>query len=143
MPQVVIQFTVGRNPVVIFLAVETRYASGMSTTAPGSLPEITDSTRQALTLLLRRGPMARAELARRLGLSPPALTKLTRPLVDIGLLIEVRNVGRATAGRPAMPLAINPEWGRFVGIKVTGDRLYAVLANLCGTALRTREMPLA
>jgi predicted NBD/HSP70 family sugar kinase len=115
----------------------------MSTTAPGSLPEITDSTRQALTLLLRRGPMARAELARRLGLSPPALTKLTRPLVDIGLLIEVRNVGRATAGRPAMPLAINPEWGRFVGIKVTGDRLYAVLANLCGTALRTREMPLA
>src|SRR6476620_1345036 len=115
----------------------------MPTTAPESLPEITDSTRQALTLLLRRGPMARAELARRLGLSPPALTKLTRPLVDIGLLIEVRNVGRATAGRPAMPLAINPEWGRFVGIKVTGDRLYAVLANLCGTALRTREMPLA
>src|SRR6476469_1270664 len=114
----------------------------MPTTAPESLPEITDSTRQALTLLLRHGPMARVELARRLGLSPPALTKLTRPLIDIGVLIGVSNVERATAGRPAMPLAINPEWGRFVGVKVTGDRLYGVLANLCGTVLRVREAPL-
>lgn len=125
------------------MTVESRYASGMPTTAPDSLPEITDSTRQALTLLLRHGPMARVELARRLGLSPPALTKLTRPLIDIGVLIGVSNVGRATAGRPAVPLAINPEWGRFVGVKVTGDRLYGVLANLCGTVLQVREAPLA
>lgn len=114
----------------------------MPTTAPGSLPEITESTRQALTLLLRHGPMARVELARRLGLSPPAPTKLTRPLIDIGVLIGVSSMGRATAGRPARPLAINPEWGRFVGVRVTGDRLYGVLANLCGTVLHVREAPL-
>lgn len=114
----------------------------MPPTAPESLPEITDSTRQALTLLLRHGPMARVELARRLGLSPPALTKLTRPLIDIGVLIGVTKAERATAGRPAMPLAINPEWGRFVGVKVTGDRLYGVLVNLRGTVLDVREAPL-
>jgi predicted NBD/HSP70 family sugar kinase len=114
----------------------------MPTTAPGSLPEITDSTRQALTLLLRHGPMARAELARRLTLSPPALTKLTRPLVDIGLLVGMSSQERSTAGRPATPLAINPEWGRFVGVKVTGDRVYGVITNLCGTVLRSGDAPL-
>ena len=114
----------------------------MPMTAPELLPEITDSTRQALTLLLRHGPMARAELAGRLGLSPPALTKLTRPLLDIGVLIEVSNVARAAAGRPARPVAINPECGRFVGVKVTGDRLDGVLANLCGAVLRVRAAPL-
>lgn len=70
----------------------------MPTTAPGSLPEITDSTRQALTLLLRHGPMARVELARRLDLSPPALTKLTRPLIDRGVLMGVSSGEGATPG---------------------------------------------
>jgi hypothetical protein len=41
-----------------------------------------------------------------------------------------------------MPLTINPEWGRFVGVEVTGDRSYAVLASLFGTVLRVRDVPL-
>lgn len=115
----------------------------MPSTARASLPVITDSTRQVLTLLLRRGPMPRAELARRLSLSPAALTKLTRPLVDIGLLIGVSKREQAAVGRPGTPLAVSPGWGRFAGVKVTGDRLYGVITNLRGSASRTAEAPLA
>ncbi|MGH8918129.1 MAG: MarR family transcriptional regulator, partial [Actinomycetes bacterium] len=38
--------------------------------------------------VLRHGPLARAELSRRLGLSAGSLTRLARPLIDAGLLVE-------------------------------------------------------
>jgi len=41
----------------------------MPSSGSGSLPETSESTRQAITLLLRHGPMARSELARQLSLS--------------------------------------------------------------------------
>ena len=45
------------------------------------------SHRRVAVEVLRFGPLPRARLARRLGLSPGSLTRLTRPLVDGGLLV--------------------------------------------------------
>lgn len=115
----------------------------MPSSVSGDLPEITESTRRAITLLLRHGPMGRSELAGRLLLTKGALTKLTKQLLEIGLLEEVSNPERGVRGWPTLPLAINRGWSRFVGVKLTGDRSYAVLTDLSGAIVRAVESPLS
>lgn len=113
----------------------------MPLTAPDGLPEINASTREVITLLLRGGPMPRAELARRLSLTPASLTKLTKPLVQCGLFVQVESLSAGSLGRPVQPLSVNSAWAEFVGVKLTGDRAYAVLTDLAGVVLEAHEAP--
>jgi predicted NBD/HSP70 family sugar kinase len=97
----------------------------------------------ALDVLIN-GPLSRAELARRLALSAGSLTRLTKPLVDSGLLVEVdamRVLGQRT-GRPQTPLDIVPGSHHFVGIKLTGEMAYGVLTNLRAEVVATEDRPL-
>ena len=52
---------------------------------------LTGATRDVAMEVLLRGPLSRSELARRLDLSPASLTRLTKPLLDGGLLVETFN----------------------------------------------------
>ncbi|MGH3425789.1 MAG: MarR family transcriptional regulator, partial [Nocardioidaceae bacterium] len=56
----------------------------------------------ALEVLLH-GPLPRSELARRLDLSPGSLTRLTKPLLAHGLLVETGESVDAHPGRPTRP----------------------------------------
>lgn len=114
----------------------------MPTKAPEGLPEINASTRQVLELLLRSGPLPRVELARRLSLTPASLTKLTRPMLDLGLFQQVTSTASRSMGRPSQPLAVNPKWATFVGVKLTDDRAYAVATDLTGVVLEAHDEPL-
>lgn len=96
----------------------------------------------ALEILLD-GPLSRAELSRRVGLSPGSLTRLTKPMVESGLLVEV--VGGPTdarAGRPSQPLDLDAAAHHFVGIKLTGDSAIGVLTTLRAEAIASAERPL-
>lgn len=115
----------------------------MPPTATGTLPDISASTRQAVMLLLRHGPMARSELARRLSLSKGALTKITKPLLDIGLLTEGATTARRSPGRPSSPLSVNTAWSSFAGVKLTSDRSYAVITDFAGTVIDAVDVPLS
>jgi predicted NBD/HSP70 family sugar kinase len=96
--------------------------------------------------VLRFGPLPRAQLARRLGLSPGSLTRLTRPLVDAGLLVEGTPENNAEqpvrTGRPSLPLDVGPSEHRFLGVKITGDALFAVVTDLRATVLAEHTRPL-
>lgn len=94
------------------------------------------SRRVALEVLLH-GPLARTELAHRLELSTPSLTRLTRPLLDSGVLREVADTQPHSSGRPLQPLDVDPTVQAFVGIKLTGFRAYGVLTNLRADILRS------
>ncbi|MFD0662382.1 MarR family transcriptional regulator [Thermocatellispora tengchongensis] len=60
---------------------------------------MTDAMRAVFVELLVHGPLSRAEVARRLDLSPSALTKVAKPLLDAGYLREQSSDGqRASAG---------------------------------------------
>ncbi|MBI9115992.1 ROK family transcriptional regulator [Sanguibacter suaedae] len=96
--------------------------------------------RVALEVLLD-GPLARSELSRRLGLSPGSLTRLTRPLVDSGLLVELAPV-EATLGRPTRPLAVVPSSHHFVGVKLTGDHAYGAVTDLRATVVVAEDTAL-
>ena len=54
---------------------------------------------QALITLTAAGPMSRAELGDRLGLSPPTTTRTVRPLLDAGVVAEQAPQERTGPGR--------------------------------------------
>ena len=95
----------------------------------------------ALEVLLH-GPLSRAQLARRLGLSQASLSRLTKPLLADGLLVEAPVRPDPVTGRPGQPLDVVPSSHQFAGIKVTGDRVFAVVVDLRGTVLRDAGAPL-
>ncbi|WP_103888648.1 ROK family transcriptional regulator [Actinacidiphila yanglinensis] len=100
--------------------------------------------------LLVQGPLTRAEVGRRTGLSPGAVTKVANPLLADGWIAELGRPAEAAeraSGRPAVPIAVRAERARFVGVKVTGDELIGVLADLTArplvtgrAALRSRDV---
>lgn len=100
-------------------------------------------SRQVALEILLDGPLSRAELSRRVGLSPGSLTRLTKPMVESGLLVEV--IGGPTdarVGRPSQPLDLDSGAHHFVGIKLTGDTAIGVLTNLRAEVIASIERPL-
>jgi predicted NBD/HSP70 family sugar kinase len=93
--------------------------------------------------ILLDGPLSRAELSRRVGLSPGSLTRLTKPMVESGLLVEVSaGPTDARVGRPSQPLDLDPAAHHFVGIKLTGDTAIGVLTTLRAEVIASTERPL-
>jgi hypothetical protein len=92
--------------------------------------------------LLLRGPLSRSELARRLNLSPGSLTRLTKPLLDSGQLVEAGTGHEHRAGRPSRLLDIVTEPHRFVGAKITGKEVCAALTTLRVEIVATRRADL-
>lgn len=104
--------------------------------------QFAESERRVVLELLVHGPLSRTELAGRLDLSAPSLTRLTRPLIVSGLVTEADEVQPTGNGRPSQPLGIDPARGSFVGVKLTGTTAFAVLTDLGAEILRSREADL-
>ncbi|MEA4943392.1 MAG: ROK family transcriptional regulator [Propionicimonas sp.] len=94
--------------------------------------------RVAMEVLLR-GPISRTELARRLDLSQPSLSRLTKPLLRRGLLIEVGRADSDGAGRPAILLDVERSSHHFAGIKVTGHHVRGALVDFRGEVVAVAE----
>ncbi|GAA3939877.1 ROK family transcriptional regulator [Microbacterium soli] len=93
--------------------------------------------------MLIHGELPRAEIARRLHLSRASLTRITRQLVDDGFLIEGETRLMAQTGRPSEMLRVNAGARHFLGIKLTGDHLYAAVTDLSAAILDSHDQPLA
>ncbi|GAB4004837.1 ROK family transcriptional regulator [Glycomyces albus] len=99
--------------------------------------------RGTLRELLTNGPKSRAEIARELGISRASLTRVTRTLIEQGLVTDGAVELRGATGRPSEVLHVRPEGRRFLGVKLTGDRLFAVVTDLTARALAEYDEPLA
>ncbi|MFF0338392.1 ROK family protein [Kribbella sp. NPDC004875] len=100
-------------------------------------------SRQVALEILLDGPLSRAELSRRVGLSPGSLTRLTKPMVESGLLVEVEGGPTdARVGRPSQPLDLDATAHHFIGIKLTGDSAIGVLTTLRAEVLASVERPI-
>ncbi|TCO43676.1 putative NBD/HSP70 family sugar kinase [Kribbella antiqua] len=109
----------------------------------GEWRPLTGPSRQVALEILLDGPLSRAELSRRVGLSPGSLTRLSKPMVESGLLVEVSaGPTDARVGRPSQPLDLDPASHHFVGVKVTGDAAVGVLTTLRAEVIATAERPL-
>ncbi|MFC1262038.1 MULTISPECIES: ROK family transcriptional regulator [Streptomyces] len=103
----------------------------MRTQAESWLP-LSPGERSVAIEVLVHGPLSRTEIARRLDLSPGSLTRLTKPLIQEGLLVEVEEAGATEGrqGRPSQPLDVVADSRHFLGFKITDDRVYGVLTTL-------------
>ncbi|MFF5483272.1 ROK family protein [Streptomyces sp. NPDC012935] len=108
-----------------------------------TFPANTPAASQIFTTVLSHGPLTRLEVARRAGLSPAAVTKAVRPLIEAGYLVEdADEPARPALGRPANPVRVDGGRALFIGIKVTGDEVIAVLTDLCCRIRVARHAPL-
>ncbi|RWM89202.1 MAG: ROK family transcriptional regulator [Mesorhizobium sp.] len=86
------------------------------------------------------GPIARSDIARRVGLTVQTVSTIVRELEEHGYVLSMREEPRGR-GLPPATLRINPEGGYAVGIHVTPLGIHAALINLSGDVIEsaTRE----
>lgn len=116
----------------------------MTTVAASWLP-LSAGERSVAIEVLVNGPLSRTELARRLRLSAGSLTRLTKPLIESGLLEEVAEAGtpaEGRQGRPSQPLDVVAEACSFLGFKVTDDMVYGVVTTLRSDVVARHDRPL-
>lgn len=107
----------------------------------GSPALIRDLNRSAvLAMIGAQGPIARAEIARRLAVSAATVTEVTRELVADGL-IRVVDQAPSNGGRPGLLLGLVAEAAHALGVKIAPDHLAVVRVNLDGEVLARSEEP--
>ncbi len=82
------------------------------------------------------GPLARVELGKLTGLSPAAVTAITKDLLSEGLLYEIEANDASTSdpkrGRPRVLLDINGEAGAVIAVSVSAGQFEIHLATFRG-----------
>lgn len=96
----------------------------------------------ALEVLLN-GPISRSEIARKLGLSAGSLTRLSAPLIESGLLVEVGERTYGRAGRPSRPLDVVVDSQHFIGMKLTADQVVGVATDLRANVIASSSLALS
>ena len=105
--------------------------------------QLSDPERNAALEVLVHGPLSRSDLARRIGLSPGSLTRLAGSLLQRGILREDDVPHTTTTGRQGRGLRVVTEDHRFIGVRLTGGAVDAVLTDMEATSLSTVSKPLA
>lgn len=107
-----------------------------------SLGALSTTSRAVIRELLTSGPLPRVTLARQLGLSAARLTKVTRPLLDSGVIYEDETALSKTPGRPGTPLTVQAPKYVFAGFKITGDTLYGTRVDVEGRVQHAESVTL-
>lgn len=94
-----------------------------------------------LNRIKTHGSIPRAEIARLTGLSPATVTGITAELIQDKLVFE-KESGDSSGGRRPIMLAINPNGGCVVGIKVMEDHALGALTDLEASLLGKQSYPL-
>ena len=91
-------------------------------------------------LIYEERQIAKQEIAERLNLSLPTVTKYLRQLLSEGL-ISKKGTFSSTGGRPAETWMCNPDAGIAVGVEIRFDQFRFVSVNLYGDIKKHREFP--
>ncbi|MCS5732092.1 ROK family protein [Herbiconiux moechotypicola] len=93
--------------------------------------------------VLRRGPISRAEIGRRLGLSHASLSRLSAPLIERGVIHDVGEHSNGRVGRPSRLLDIDASSHHFLGVKIRENEIIAAVTDLRGDVVDSVTVPLA
>ena len=100
-----------------------------------------DSRRQIIALLLDRGALSRAELARLTHLNKPTISNLIARLIDEGIVHEIGS-GTSTGGRKPILLAIQEMSRLAIGVEIDASVCRILLVTLRGERLLMCDVPL-
>jgi predicted NBD/HSP70 family sugar kinase len=98
-----------------------------------------DSPALLRRMLLLGGPLSRAELAERSGLSRPAITAICRELLEQGLIqaTGARIPARSAAGRRRVQLDLRADAGYALGVLVAAENSALTIVDLTGRLVDT------
>src|SRR5262245_21430505 len=103
--------------------------SRIATLRPSQVGRLNE--RQVLRVIQAEGPLSRAEVVRRSGLSAPTVSKAVASLLAAGLLEESAAVG-PSRGRPAPILRLASERVQVLGVVIDAGHCEVVSAGLDG-----------
>nr|WP_245413541.1 ROK family transcriptional regulator [Mangrovicella endophytica] len=93
--------------------------------------------RAVLSLIRRHGALAKADIARRTGLSAQTASVIMRMLESEELVLRTKP-RRGRVGQPSIPMRLNPDGAFSLGLKIGRRSAELVLMDFVGT-LRARE----
>ena len=95
-----------------------------------------------LQAVLDHGPVARSTVARLVGVSPAALSRLSAELMAAGLLREsARPCGPKTVGRPHVPVEIDTTRRVALGLHIALEHAVLALLDLRGRVIARERIP--
>lgn len=103
---------------------------------------LSPAQRQVLETVWRRGPIARHEIAGMIGLTGASITRLTRELGEMGLVVDsvARDGGR---GQPARPVSLSSSGAFAVGVNFSHSFLDIGIINLIGETVGHERVALS
>jgi predicted NBD/HSP70 family sugar kinase len=95
-----------------------------------------------LQAVLDHGPVARSTVARLVGLSPAAVSRLSADLIVAGLLCEsVQQTGAKSVGRPHVPLQVDVSRRVALGLHIAFRHAVLAVLDLQGRVIAREQIP--
>ena len=98
--------------------------------------------RIVLETIRQHGPIERAGIAQRVGLTVQTVANIIRELEELGLVSGERS-HRKSRGSPPMSLTLNPQGAYAIGVNVTPRGIEAALVDLAGTIVAAKRLDMA
>jgi N-acetylglucosamine repressor len=84
-----------------------------------------------LNCMHQEAPISRASISKRTGINKATVTGVVRELIQRGIIIEAEGLAaNRKIGHPAIPLRINPDAGRVVGVQISRGSIQSVVADV-------------
>lgn len=99
----------------------------------------TDTQRLVLSLIHRLAPTTRAAIAEACGLTPAAITKITKKMLDEGLIL-VTGKQKGSRGQPGIELGINPKAAYSLGLNIELEKISIELVDLEGKGVFSKAI---
>lgn len=96
--------------------------------------------RLVLRQILFRGPLSRSAIASRVGLTRATVSRITRELIDAGLVEEGETIGEGRPGRRFVGLRIRPTGCFIAGISINVFRQDIVVSDLTNAPLASQRL---
>ena len=98
--------------------------------------------RIVLETIRQHGPIERAGIAQKVGLTVQTVANIIRELEELGLVTGARTL-RKSRGSPPTSLTINPQGAYAIGVNVTPRGIEAALVDLAGSIVAAKRIDLS
>ena len=95
--------------------------------------------RIVLETIRQHGPIERAAIARKVGLTVQTVANIIRELEELGLVSGERT-HKKSRGSPPMSLTLNPQGAYAIGVNVTPRGIEAALVDLAGDIVASERL---
>jgi len=97
--------------------------------------------RSVLSEILFNAPIARTEIAERTGLTGASVSRITRDLINAGLVVEsTSSAPQNRSGRRLVELTLNPEGAYILGISINAFAQWISLSGLNNNVIARQEL---